>query len=165
MTPLKQFQADLKQCAKNIESLEAHVSTQHATVSKTIRQSFAKISSILKQCEQQLLDKASEMRDKKLNTLGAQKKSLKVVQAESQSLIEFVEHSLESATDEEVLSIHQEILPRVEEESKKHKQITLLPTTGGNLAVEISYSSDRLLDIGRVYDKPPGKSIYYGCVI
>ena len=160
LTPLKQFQADLKQCAKNIVSAEADVSTQHGTISKNIRQSFAKIASILKQREQQLLDKASEMRDKKLNALGAQKKNLQVVQAESQSLIEFVEHSLESATDEEVLLVHQQILPRVEEESKKHKQITLVPATGGNLAVEISYSSDRLLNFGRVY----GKSILWLCL-
>ena len=152
LTPLKQIQADMKQCAKTIESTEADVSTQHATVSKTIRQSFAKIASVLKQREKQLLDKASEMRDQKLEALGAQKKNLQIVQAESQSLIEFVEHSLEGATDEEVISIYQQILPRVEEESKRQKQISLLPTTGGKLAVEISYNSAGFLKIGRVYD-------------
>lgn len=156
LTPLRQIQADMKQCTKAIESTEADVSTQHATVSNTIRQSFAKIASVLKQREQQLLDKASEMRDQKLDALGAQKKSLQIVQAESQSLIEFIEHSLEGATDEEVISIYQQILPRVEEESKRHKQISLLPTAGGKLAVEISYNSAGLLKIGRVYDIPTG---------
>ena len=80
----------------------------------------SKIASILKQHEQQFLDKASKMRDEKVecDALEAQKKNLQVVQAEAQSLIEFAEHSLESATDEEVLSIYQQILPRVEEEKK-----------------------------------------------
>ena len=163
LTPLKRIQADMKQCTKTIESTETDVSTQHAIVSETIRQSFAKIARVLKQREKQLLDKASEMRDQKLDALGAQKKNLQIVQAESQSLIEFVEHSLEGATDEEVISIYQQILPRVEEESKRHKQISLLPTTGGNIAVEISYNSDRFLNIDRVYNTRTGKSYTVVC--
>ena len=151
LVPLKQVQADINQSAKDIESTENDISTQHDNVSSIIHQSFAKMVDILKQREQHLLDKASEFKDKKLNALRSQNKNLRVIKAETQSLIEFVEHSLANATDEEVVSIHQQILARIDEEHKRCKQTVMVPNIKADVAVEISDSSSTLMRIGRVY--------------
>ena len=85
------------------------ISDQHTTVSKTIDHSFEQLFEILQQCKHQLLKKASEMIQEKLGVLTVQKKGFQMALVESLSLSEFVERSLENATDEELMSMHQQV--------------------------------------------------------
>ena len=133
LTPLRKIQADIRAATKEVEAVEKEVSDQHIAVSKTIDRSFEQLFEILKQRKQQLLKKASEMTQEKLGALTVQKKGL----VESQSLSEFVERSLENATDEELMSMHQQVLTRVQEGCRKYEQVDLEPATVPNIAVEV----------------------------
>ena len=137
LTPLRKIQADIRYATKEVEAIEKEVSDQHTAVSKTIDRSFEQLFEILKQRKQQLLKKASEMTQEKLGALTVQKKGFQLALVESQSLSEFVERSLKNATDEELMSMHQQILTQVQEGCRKYKQVDLEPATVPNIAVEV----------------------------
>ena len=137
LTPLRKIQADIRAATKEVEAIEKEVSDQHTAVSKTIDRSFEQLFEILKQRKQQLLKKASEMTQEKLGALTVQKKGFQLALVESQSLSEFVERSLKNATDEELMSMHQQILTQVQEGCRKYKQVDLEPATVPNIAVEV----------------------------
>ena len=150
LTPLRKIQADIRAATKEVEAIEKEVSDQHTALSKTIDRSFEQLFEILKQRKQQLLKKASEMTQEKLGALTVQKKGFQLALVESQSLSEFVERSLENATDEELMSMHQQILTQVQEGCRKYEQVDLEPATVPNIAVEVP--TDCIpVTLGKVY--------------
>ena len=151
LVPLKKVQSDIGDASKAVEATEAEISAQCVSVSNTIQQSFDQIMELLRQRKQQLLKDAAKLKDKKLDALKAQRKNFQVAQTEAQSLVEFVERNLENATDEELMSIHQQVLTRVEEGCKRCGQLDLEPTTVPNIAVDMSYGESIPLNVGRVY--------------
>ena len=151
LAPLKKAQSDFRDASKAAEATEAEVSAQCTSVSNAIQQSFDRMIEFLTECKQQLLKDAVELKDEKLDALRAQKKNFKVAQTEAQSLVEFVEHSLENATDEELVSIHKQVLTRVEEGCNRCEQLDLKPMTVPNLAADVSYGDSIPLNVGRVY--------------
>ena len=90
------------------------------------------------------------MTQEKLGALTVQKKDFQMALVESQSLSEFVERSLENATDEELMSMHQQVLTRVQEGCRKYEQVDLEPATVPNIAVEVPIDGIPTM-IGRVY--------------
>ena len=56
-----------------------------------------------------------------------------------QSLVEFVEWNFENATEEELMSIHTEVMNRIDEEIKKHEKggIDLEPVEEADIVVEV----------------------------
>ena len=137
LTPLRKIQADIRAATKEVKAIEKEVSDQHIAVSKTVDRSFEQLFEILKQRKQQLLKKAHEMTQEKLGALTVQKKGFQLAVVESQSLSEFVERSLKNATDEELMSMHQQILTQVQEGCRKYEQVDLEPATVPNIAVEV----------------------------
>ena len=151
LAPLKKAQSDIGGASKAVEATEAEISAQCVSVSNTIQQSFDQIIELLRRRKQQLLKDAAKLKDVKLDALKAQRKNFQVAQTEAQSLVEFVERSLENATDEELMSIHKQILTRVEEGCKRCGQLNLEPTTIPNIAVDVSYGESIPLNVGSVY--------------
>ena len=151
LAPLKKAQSDIGDASKAVEATEAEISAQCVSVSNTIQQSFDQIMELLRQRKQQLLKDAAKLKDEKLDALKAQRKNFQVAQTEAQSLVEFVERSLENATDEELMSIHKQVLTRVEEGCKRCGQLDLEPTTVPNMAVDVSYGESIPLNVGSVY--------------
>ena len=150
LTPLWKIQVDIRAATNEVEAVEKEVSDQHIAVSKTIDRSFEQLFEILKQRKQQLLKKAHEMTQEKLGALTVQKKDFQMALVESQSLSEFVERSLENATDEELMSMHQQVLTRVQEGCRKYEQVDLEPATVPNIAVEVPIDGIPTM-IGKVY--------------
>ena len=158
LVPLKKAQSDIGGASKSVEATEAEISAQCVSVSNAIQQSFDQIMELLRQRKQQLLKDAAKLKDEKLDALKAQRKNFQVAQTEAQSLVEFVERSLENATDEELMSIHKQVLTRVEEGCKRCGQLDLEPTTGPNIAVDVSYGESIPLNVGSVYLAIPDPS-------
>ena len=151
LVPLKKAQSVIGNASKAVEATEAEISAQCVSVSNTIQQLFNQIMELPRQRKQQLLEDAAKLKEEKLDALKAQRKNFQVAQTEAQSLVEFVERSLENATDEELMSIHKQVLTRVEEGCKRCGQLDLEPTTGPNMAVDVSYGESIPLNVGSVY--------------
>ena len=78
------------------------------------------------------------MKQQKLDTLGAQKKIFALATSEIQGLVEFVECSVENATDEEFMSLQQHIQEQIQEQCAKHERIYLKPAEVANIGIRVA---------------------------
>ena len=138
LVPLAKIQTKFSAATREVEVVEREVSEQHKAVAGTIEQLFKQLYEILYKREKQLLDRASELKQQKLDNLGAQKKGFALATSEIQGLVEFVERSVENATDEEFMSLQQHIQEQIQEQCAKHERIDLLPAEVANVGVRVT---------------------------
>lgn len=142
LTPLGKLVGDISEATKRIQVVKSDVSSQGGYIREHVEQSFDEMIEILQQRKQQLLDQTTGLVQSKLDTLAAQEKGLGVVAAELQNLADFVHRNLDTVTDEDLLSIHQQLLSRVAEKLEESEKTSLTPTEVANLAVSISCSEE-----------------------
>ena len=138
LVPLAKIQTNISAATREVEKVEREVSEQHKAVAGTIEQSFKQLYEIVHKREKQLLDRASELKQQKLDNLGVQKKSFALATSEIQGLVEFVERSVENATDEEFMSLQQHIQAQIQEQCAKHERIDLKPVEVANIDVRVA---------------------------
>ena len=138
LVPLAKIQTNISAATREVEKVEREVFEQHKVIAGTIEQSFKQLYEILRKQEKQLLDRASELKQQKLDNLGAQKKGFALATSEIQGLVEFVERSIENATDEEFMSLQQHIQEQIQEQCAKHECINLVPAEVANVGVRVA---------------------------
>ena len=122
LVPLKTTQVNLYDANEVISSTKSDIEMQRASVHASIERSFQELQDILELRKRELLQKTSSLVKGKLDQLNVQEKGIEMVSGTVQSLVEFVEQNIENATEEELITIHTQILNRVEEEAMKHQQ-------------------------------------------
>ena len=138
LAPLAKIQTNISAATREVGKVEREVSEQHKAVAGTIEQSFKQLYEILRNREKQLLDRASGLKQQKLDNLGVQKKSFALSTSEIQGLVEFVERSVENATDEEFMSLQQHVQDQIQEQCVKHEHINLIPAEVANVGVRVA---------------------------
>ena len=138
LTPLAQFQTNIAAATREIEKVEKEVLEQYKSVTGTIQQSFNQLHEILHKREKQLLDRASELKQQKLDSLGAQRKGFALATSDIQGLMEFVERSVTNATDEEVMLLQKDIQEKIREQREKHERIDFVPAEVANIGVRMA---------------------------
>ena len=138
LAPFAEIQTNISAATREVEKVEREVSEQHEAVTGTIEQSFKQLHEILHKREKKLLDRASELKQQKLDNLGAQKKGFALATSEIQGLVEFVQRSVENATDEEFMSLKQHIQEQIQEQCAKHERIDLVPAEVANVGVRVA---------------------------
>ena len=134
LAPLRKVQADIAGAEKKLNATVAQVDTQKNEVCKSLEQSFDQLKALLDQRKAELVKKASALAQKKKDALAAQRKGLQVAQAEIQSLVEFVERNVENTSDQDLMGIRTQLQTKVEEEDKRHQQLSLEPATTADIA-------------------------------
>ena len=138
LTPLTQIQTNISAATREIEKVEKEVSEQHKSVTGTIQRSFNQLHDVLRKREKQLLERASELKQQKLDSLGAQRKGFALATSDIQGLMEFVERSVTNATDEEVMLLQKDIQEKIREQREKHERIDLVPAEVANIGVRVA---------------------------
>ena len=138
LAPLAKIQTNISAATREVEMVEREVSVQQKAVAATIKHSFKQLHEILLKREKQLLDRVSELKQQKLDNLGAQKKGFALATSEIQGLVEFVERSVENATDEEFMSLQQHIQEQIQEQCATHERIDLVPAEVANVSVRVA---------------------------
>ena len=134
LAPLRKVQADIAGAEKKLNATEAQVDTQKNEVCKSLEQSFDQLKALLDQRKAELVKKASTLAQEKMDALAAQRKGLQVAQAEIQSLVEFVERNVENTSDQDLMGIRTQLQTKVEEDEKRHQQLSLEPATTADIA-------------------------------
>ena len=134
LAPLRKVQADIARAEKKLNATEAQVDTQKNEVCKSLEQSFDQLKALLDQRKAELVKKAIALAQEEKDALAAQRKGLQVSQAEIQSLVEFVERSVENTSDQDLMGIRTQLQTKVEEEEKHHQQLSLEPATTADIA-------------------------------
>ena len=120
--------------AEKNEKKKKQVDTQKNEVCKSLEQSFDQLKALLDQRKAELVKKAIALAQEKKDALAAQRKGLQVAQAEIQSLVEFVERNVENTSDQDLMGIRTQLQTKVEEEEKRHQQLSLEPATTADFA-------------------------------
>ena len=153
LAPLQKVQADLAEAEKRLVSEEAKVGRQEKEVCRSIQQSFKQLKAVLERREAELVGKVGSLAQEKKNALAAQKKVLHVAQKEIQLLAEFVERNVESTSDQDLMSIHTQLQSKVEEEEKRHRQLSLEPTATADIACCLPSPDVIPHNLGSVFDQ------------
>ena len=136
LTPLRKVQANITGADKKLVATEVQVDAQEKEVCQTIKRSFAQLKAILEQRETELLNKAVTLAQEKKDALMAQRKSLQMAETEIQSLVEFVERNVENTSDQDLMVIRTQLQAKMEEEEKRHQQLSLEPATTADIAYD-----------------------------
>ena len=138
--PLKEVQANLSKATEVVQVTKSEIVAQGKSVAENIEQSFQELHEILEQHKNRLLMEATKTVEEKASQLSTQQKGLNTASAVIQSLVDFVEQNLENATDEEFMTIHKQILSRIDKAAEEHRKraIDLEPVEIADLKVEIS---------------------------
>ena len=133
LLPLQEAHANVTAAIASVEGREKDIRDQGVDTALTITQSFQDLHSILDNHEQVLLTKAQEVVKKKLCILDSQKEDLQLVLTTLTSLMVFIERTAENASDEEFISMKQQLISWVQEISQKYKYLELAPAEVANI--------------------------------
>jgi DNA-binding beta-propeller fold protein YncE len=144
LTPLGEIQAGIQGAVRNVEGAKAEIIAMDASMTTFIKQSFQELRDILDKREKELLAETAATVEKKMTNLTVQQKKLEMSSGTIQSLVEFVERSVENATDEELMTIHTQMMTRISEETEKQQRANteLTPVEKADRMVSIELARD-----------------------
>ena len=125
LTPLNESQKGIQDAIKNVEGAKAEIVAMDEAMTTSIKQSFQKLRDILDKREKELLAETAATVERKMTNLTVQQKKLEMSSGTIQSLVEFVERNVENATDEELMTIHTEMMTKISEETEKQRQTSV----------------------------------------
>lgn len=140
LAPLKEVHVHLKNATRTVKSIKSEIEAQGGSVAMMIEQSFVQLCEVIEQRKEELLDKASSVTQRKLKQLNVQENEFEETTTAIQSLVNFVEHNIEKATENELMTIHVQMLNRITEETNRHQLSTganLEPVERANIVVEV----------------------------
>ena len=153
---LQKGHAKISSTVETITKREREITENQSSVEDAITQSIDELI----ERKRQMLHEASILTMERLSAVRAQQKDLALSLVEAQSMAEFVEQSLERATDEEVMEMQQQIVNRVEEYYKKLQQMDFEPAAESNVRVAMPTSgTPDLCFVGQVYIEPSKCSV------
>ena len=164
LVPLRDTHEKVSTAIVRLESSKKEIRDQKVKIDATIRQSFeelrARLSTILTKCEQVLLQQAEEVVRRKVDALDRQQEDLQLALAILDSLVGFVERSAENASDEEFISMKQQMTNRIQQVSREYQDVKLSPNEVADtyVAVPPPTSLDELCMKTFVADGPGLKS-------
>ena len=133
IVPLRETHNNITTAIARVECSKREIRDQVTDIAMTITQSFEELRTVLNDHEQLLLHQTSEMVEKKVGTLDRQQEDLQLALATLNSLVEFVERTVENASDKEFISMKQQMTSRMQEIGRKYKCLELAPTEVANI--------------------------------
>ena len=152
LAPLQKVQADIAGAEKTLISEETKVDTQKNEICKSIEESFDKLKAVLDQRKAELVKKASTLAKEKKDALAAQQKRFQVAQTEIQLVVELVERNIESTSDQDLMCIRTQLQTKMEEEEKRHRQLSLVPTATADIFCNLPSPDVIPKDLGTVFN-------------
>ena len=119
LEPLKTQSSSLSHAVEEVRPTKQELEAQRDTVANTIKTSFKELRDIMDNCERELLREADRLVQEKMDRLSVQEKTLSLASAEVQSIVNYTEQCVRHCTDNEVMSMHAEIMRQIEREIKE----------------------------------------------
>ena len=137
IVPLRDTHASVTTAIARVEDSKKEIRDQGTNIATTITRSFNELRTILNNREQVLLQQAREVVGRKVGVLDRQQEDLQLALATLNSLVGFVERAVESASDEEFISMKQQIINRLQQVSRKYQDVNLSPNEVANTIVAV----------------------------
>ena len=139
LDPLKEARKASLDAVKEAQTSKSDIKTQGKSVKDSINSSFDKIIAIVEQRRQELLTEADEIVTSKCDNLSSQEEKLSTRHARFHSAIDFTEHCVEHAAEDEIMCMHGELQSLIEEQIAEHQkeEKNLKPVEAADMWVEV----------------------------
>ncbi|XP_064396692.1 E3 ubiquitin-protein ligase TRIM71-like [Halichondria panicea] len=144
LSPLKNLLPDLSTAVNQVKGTKQKIQAQKELTERQVNAKFQELHDILDQCKVRVLRKSSVLADSKMEKLTVQEKGLDLSLGTAQSLIAFVERTLENASDEELITMQSQVVSRIDAEVVKRgkEAANLDPVEKDDFEVEGFVSED-----------------------
>ncbi|XP_064397538.1 E3 ubiquitin-protein ligase TRIM71-like [Halichondria panicea] len=119
LSPLKNLLPDLSTAVNQVKGTKQNIQAQKELIERQVNTKFQELHDILDQCKIRVLRESSALADSKMEKLTVQEKGLDLSLGTAQSLIDFVERTLENASDEELITMQEQVVSRIDAEVVK----------------------------------------------
>ena len=137
LVPLQGIHANITTAIAKVEDSKKEIRDQGKDIAKTITHSFEELRTVLNNREQVLLQQVQEVVGKKVDALDGQQENLQLALATLDHLVWFVEKTAENASDEEFIFMKRQMTSRVQQISRKYRDVKLSPNKVANTFVAI----------------------------
>ena len=144
LSPLKNLLPDLSTAVNQVRATKQEIQAEGKLVEKQVNAKFQELHDILEQCKARVLKKAHDIGERKMEKLTVQEKGLDLSVGCVQSLVDFVERTLENASDEELITMQEQVVSRIDAEVvKRGKEAASADPVGkADFGVEVFVSED-----------------------
>ena len=144
LSPLKNLLPDLSTAVNRVRATKQEIQAEGKLVEKQVNDKFQELHDILEQCKAHVLKKAQDIGERKIKKLTVQEKCLDLSVGCVQSLVDFVERTLENASDEELITMQEQVVRRIDAEVVKRgkEAASADPVEKADFGVEVFVSED-----------------------
>ena len=144
LSPLKNLLPDLSTAVNRVRATKQEIQAEGKLVEKQVNAKFQELHDILEQCKARVLKKAYDIGERKIDKLTVQEKGLDLSVGCVQSLVDFVERTLENASDEELITMQEQVVSRINAEVVKRgkEAASADPVEKADFGVEVFVSED-----------------------
>ena len=144
LSPLKNLLPDLSTAVNQVRATKQEIQAEGKLVEKQVNAKFQELHDILEKCKARVLQKAHDIVERKIEKLTVQEKGLDLSVGCVQSLVDFVERTLENASDEELITMQEQVVSRVDAEVVKRgkEAASADPVEKADFGVEVFVSED-----------------------
>ena len=129
--------ASVTTAIKSMDDSKKEIRDQGTDIAATITKSFEEFRVIVNNHEQVLLQQVREVVARKVGVLNRQQEDLQLAQTTLGSLKEFIEKTVENASDEEFISMKQQMTSWIQQVSRKYQDVKLSPNEAANTIVTV----------------------------
>ena len=144
LSPLKNLLPDLSTAVNQVRATKQEIQAEGKLVEKQVNAKFQELHDILEQCKARVLKNAHDIGERKMEKLTVQEKGLDLSVGCVQSLVDFVERTLENASDEELITMQEQVVSRIDAEVVKRgkEAASADPVEKADFGVEVFVSED-----------------------
>ena len=138
--PLIDLQDQVIKAEKKIHASTLEIEAQKQASIGNLHTSFKELHNILERRKQELVEDATTIAQQKLQKLSQQEKTLSLVSAELQNVVDYAERCVSLSTDNELVSMDTEIRKTIQQKIQEHSKSgrSLEPVEEADLAVEVT---------------------------
>ena len=144
LSPLKNLLLDLSTAVSRVRDTKQEVQAEGKLMEEQVNAKFQELHDILEQCKAHVLRESRDIVERKMEKLTVQDEDLGLSVGCVQSLVDFVERTLENASDEELITMQEQVVSRIDSEVVKRgkEAASADPVEKADFGVEVFVSED-----------------------
>ena len=133
LQPVKQHLATVNEAIQSMDTRKQDIEEQRVTTEADIHKQINRLQQALEQRRTELVGQLDQLTQQKLKDLAAQKDQCELVQTQLSSCMEYVESSLKTSSEGEILAMKTTVLKQVQQITAEFNPNTLAPEQKANV--------------------------------
>ena len=155
LQPVEQQLGAVNKALEHFDTKSQNIKDQREMVTENIHKAIKRLQDLLETRKMELIGQLDQIAQQKLKSLAAQKDQIELVQTKLSSCLDFVNESLRTGSQKEILAMKKPVLKQIKEITAEFEPKALVPQQYADMKF---YSSSDLLQscqqFGKVYTHP-----------